>query len=92
MTFITTILVIFMMTFTIVRNLNLTVKKDRGGTIMAQSMMAKGPDGTIGFKPGWTTRVSRYARRNDDIEDPKDEAKNDENKDGVGGEEQSKPI
>jgi len=72
--------------------LNLTVKKDRGGTIMAQSMMAKGPDGTIGFKPGWTTRVSRYARRNEDIEDPKDEAKNGENKDGVGGEEQSKPI
>ena len=29
---------------------------------------------------------------NDDIEDPKDEAKNNENKDGVGGEEQSKPI
>lgn len=39
--------------------LNLTVKKDRGGTIMAQSMMAKGPDGTNGFPPGWTTRVSR---------------------------------
>ena len=41
--------------------LNLTVKKDRGGTIMAQSMMAKGPDGTNGFAEGWTTRVSRYA-------------------------------
>lgn len=41
--------------------LNLTVKKDRGGTIMAQSMMAKGPDGTIGFKTGWTSRVSEYS-------------------------------
>jgi hypothetical protein len=41
--------------------LNLTVKKDRGGTIMAQSMMAKGPDGTNGFKPGWTKRPSQYA-------------------------------
>lgn len=39
--------------------LNLTVKKDRGGTIIAQSMMAKGPDGTNGFAPGWTTRVSK---------------------------------
>lgn len=41
--------------------LNLTVKKDRAGTIIAQSMMAKGPDGTTGFPPGWTTRVSMYA-------------------------------
>jgi hypothetical protein len=41
--------------------LNLTVKKDRGGTIMAQSMMARGPDGTNGFAPGWTTRVSLFA-------------------------------
>ena len=40
--------------------LNLTVKKNRGGTIMAQSMMAKGPDGTIGFETGWTSRVSQY--------------------------------
>ena len=43
--------------------LNLTVKKDRGGTIMAQSMMAKGPDeGTHGFAPGWTKRMSAYAK------------------------------
>lgn len=41
--------------------LNLTVKKNRGGTIMAQSGMAKGPDGTNGFKAGWTTRKSQYA-------------------------------
>lgn len=40
--------------------LNLVVKKDRAGTIMAQSMMAKGPDGTTGFSAGWTTRVSKY--------------------------------
>eukprot|EP00523_Entomoneis_sp_CCMP467_P000050 CAMPEP_0168753930 /NCGR_PEP_ID=MMETSP0724-20121128/19225_1 /TAXON_ID=265536 /ORGANISM="Amphiprora sp., Strain CCMP467" /LENGTH=1221 /DNA_ID=CAMNT_0008802365 /DNA_START=395 /DNA_END=4060 /DNA_ORIENTATION=+ len=40
--------------------LNLTVKKDRGGKIMAQSMMAKGPDGTNGFALGWTPRVSRF--------------------------------
>jgi len=39
--------------------LNLTVKKDRGGTIIAQSMMAKGPDGTNGFKTGWTKRTCR---------------------------------
>eukprot|EP00934_Nitzschia_sp_Nitz4_P001468 Nitzschia sp. Nitz4//scaffold45_size130396//44087//47542//NITZ4_003443-RA/size130396-processed-gene-0.98-mRNA-1//-1//CDS//3329552380//1468//frame0 len=38
--------------------LNLTAKKSRGGTIMAQSMMAKGPDGTTGFAPGWTSRLS----------------------------------
>jgi hypothetical protein len=41
--------------------LNLTVKKDRGGTIMAQSMMAKGPDGTNGFALGWTKRASKYS-------------------------------
>ena len=29
--------------------------------IMAQSRMAKGPDGTNGFAPGWTTRVSPHA-------------------------------
>lgn len=41
--------------------LNLSVKKNRGGKIIAQSMMAKGPDGTSGFAPGWTTRKSQYA-------------------------------
>jgi hypothetical protein len=41
--------------------LNLTVKKDRGGTIMAQSRMAKGPDETTnGFGPGWTSRMSAH--------------------------------
>jgi cold shock CspA family protein len=40
--------------------LNLTVKKNLGGKIVAQSMMAKGPDGTVGFHSGWTTRVSKY--------------------------------
>jgi hypothetical protein len=41
--------------------LNLTVKKelvDSGGKIIAQSSMAKGPDGTTGFNFGWTTRNS----------------------------------
>lgn len=36
--------------------LNLTVKKElqgMGGQIMAQSRMAKGPDGTNGFVLGW---------------------------------------
>lgn len=42
--------------------LNLAVKKDRGGTIIAQSMMAKGPDGSNGFAKGWTKRTSRYKR------------------------------
>ena len=40
--------------------LNLTVKKDRAGKIQAQSAMAKGPDGTNGFAPGWTSRKSRF--------------------------------
>mmetsp|Transcript_5965 Transcript_5965/g.11558 ORF Transcript_5965/g.11558 Transcript_5965/m.11558 type:complete len:1473 (-) Transcript_5965:116-4534(-) len=43
--------------------LNLTVKKElqgMGGKIMAQSRMAKGPDGTNGFAPGWTKRVSPH--------------------------------
>lgn len=40
--------------------LNLTVRKGLGGTIMAQSGMAKGPDGTYGFAKGWTARVSQY--------------------------------
>ena len=41
--------------------LNLTVKKELGGQVMAQSKMAKGPDGTNGFTSGWTTRVSFYS-------------------------------
>jgi cold shock CspA family protein len=41
--------------------LNLIVKKDRAGKIMAQTGMAKGPDGTDGFATGWTQRVSKYA-------------------------------
>jgi len=40
--------------------LNLTVKRNKGGKIMAQSMMAKGPDGTNGFHAGWTNRVSKF--------------------------------
>lgn len=46
--------------------LNLTVKRDRGGKIMAQSMMAKGPDASIGFMAGWTNRVSLYADKDED--------------------------
>lgn len=41
--------------------LNLRVLQGLGGKIIAQSCMAKGPDGTLGFNPGWTTRVSKYA-------------------------------
>lgn len=40
--------------------LNLTVKRDRGGKIVAQSSLAKGPDGGNGFRDGWTKRVSSY--------------------------------
>lgn len=40
--------------------LNLAVKKGTGGKIIAQSCMAKGPDGTNGFPDGWTERVSAY--------------------------------
>lgn len=53
--------------------LNLTVKRNRGGTIMAQSMMARGPDGTIGFKAGWTNRVSLYA-----VDEPEPETMDEE--------------
>ncbi|KAL7493312.1 hypothetical protein ACHAWT_002339 [Skeletonema menzelii] len=45
--------------------LNLTVKKElkgMGGQIMAQSRMAKGPDGTNGFAKGWTTRLSAFVK------------------------------
>lgn len=45
--------------------LNLTVKKElkgMGGQIMAQSRMAKGPDGTNGFAKGWTTRLSVFVK------------------------------
>lgn len=45
--------------------LNLTVKKelkDLGGKIIAQSGMAKGPDGTIGFVNGWTKRTCTYSQ------------------------------
>jgi hypothetical protein len=71
--------------------LNLTVKRNRGGTIMAQSMMAKGPDGTIGFKAGWTNRVSLYVR-NDDVEESEAEKKIEDEEiveSGVGDEEQT---
>merc|ERR1712038_313255 len=43
--------------------LNLTVKnelKGLGGKIIAESGMAKGPDGTNGFHAGWTTRISKF--------------------------------
>lgn len=43
--------------------LNLTVKKElqgMGGKIVAQSGLAKGPDGTVGFVKGWTKRSSAF--------------------------------
>lgn len=46
------------------KRLNLTVRKELqglGGKIVAQSGLAKGPDGTIGFVTGWTNRKSRFA-------------------------------
>ena len=33
-----------------------------GGQIMAQSRMAKGPDGTNGFAHGWTSRLSPFVK------------------------------
>ena len=57
--------------------LNLSVKKNRGGTIMAQSMMAKGPDGTLGFTTGWTSRVSQYSVT-DDVEELQSETKDED--------------
>ena len=36
-----------------------------GGQIMAQSRMAKGPDGTNGFDSGWTRRVSLHMKEED---------------------------
>lgn len=41
--------------------LNLSVRKELGGKVVAQSSMAKGPIGsTIGFVKGWTTRCSDF--------------------------------
>lgn len=51
--------------------LNLAVRKDLGGKIMAQSMMGKGPDGTNGFIKGWTTRLSKYAAATKPLEEAK---------------------
>jgi len=46
--------------------LNLTVKRDLTGKIMAQSGMAKGPpygnESDNGFETGWTKRISPYVR------------------------------
>jgi cold shock CspA family protein len=53
--------------------LNLTVKKElkgMGGQIMAQSRMAKGPDGTNGFAEGWTKRVSSYVAKEQEKTEP----------------------
>ena len=59
--------------------LNLTVKKDMGGKIMAQSQMAKGPlSGTDGFAPGWTTRVSQYYVKEEEEEEEEEEEKEEE--------------
>lgn len=44
-----------------------------GGQIMAQSRMAKGPDGTNGFDPGWTNRVSLYAKKEEEEEEQQEE-------------------
>jgi len=46
-----------------------------GGAIMAQSGMAKGPDGTDGFVAGWTKRESLYvvATNEDDVLDKMNE-------------------
>lgn len=53
--------------------LNLNVKKElqgMGGQIMAQSRMAKGPDGTDGFILGWTNRVSVYVMKEENTCSP----------------------
>lgn len=45
------------------RKLNLTVKEELrnlGGKIIAQSSMARGPDGSLGFVVGWTKRESKH--------------------------------
>jgi len=60
--------------------LNLTVKnelKGLGGKIIAQSGMAKGPDGTNGFHVGWTTRISKFPPPENAVEtDEKDDNDN----------------
>jgi len=48
--------------------LNLNVKNGLGGKIIAQSCMAKGPDDSLGFPPGWTSRTSRYAPQDCEVE------------------------
>lgn len=43
-----------------------------GGQIIAQSGMAKGPDGTIGFVQGWTSRQSPFVVTISDDDDQVD--------------------
>lgn len=56
--------------------LNLTVRKELGGKVIAQSSMAKGPStdsggdgGNHGFVTGWTKRCSRFEVVNEKIND-----------------------
>jgi len=63
-------------------SLNLTVKKELqglGGKIVAQSGLAKGPDGTIGFVKGWTNRQSHFAQGEVHFAQPEVEVKESEN-------------
>lgn len=49
------------------KKLNLTVKEELrnlGGKIIAQSSMARGPDGSLGFVVGWTKRESKHDQTN----------------------------
>merc|ERR1712087_374817 len=65
--------------------LNLTVRKelqDMGGKIVAQSGLALGPDGSIGFASGWTKRVSKFASKDENkSNDVRSDKEDNENKD-----------
>ena len=63
--------------------LNLAVRKEVGGQIMAQTKAARGPDDTDGFAEGWTSRESRYP---EEVEVEEDEEMVEEEEDDEGHE------
>jgi len=59
------------------------LKDGLGGQIMAQSGMAKGPDGTCGFVDGWTKRKSPHAPPPTEEEPLSAEAEEEQHGDGA---------
>ena len=64
--------------------LNLAVRKEVGGQIMAQTKAARGPDDTDGFAEGWTSRESRYPEEVEEEETLEEGEADDQEKGGQG--------